>query len=126
MTLRRRRGTKKGINMPHMTEDVGASGSAVVMVRGVVGAAGAALLVVEVEMEGDVVVVKLFQFLKHKAKRKMINVGEGGAGVTGDPETSATWTPRSGSRGTRPGRPPRTTAASRQRRRRSSGRRQEE
>ena len=103
--------------MPHMTEDVGASGSAVVMVRGVVGAAGAALLVVEVE--GDVVVVKLFQFLKH-------NVGEGGGGVTGDPETSATWTPRSGSRGTRPGRPPRTTAASRQRRRRSSGRRQEE
>ena len=105
--------------MPHMTEDVGASGSAVVMVKGVVGAAGAALLVVEVEMEGDVVVVKLFQFLKH-------NVGEGVGGVTGDPETSATWTPRSGSRGTRPGRPPRTTAASRQRRRRSSGRRQEE
>ena len=97
--------------MPHMTED------AVVMVKGVVGAAGAALLVVEVE--GDVVVVKLFQFLKH-------NVGEGGGGVTGDPETSATWTPRSGSRGTRPGRPPRTTAASRQRRSRSSGRRQEE
>ena len=105
--------------MPHMTEDVGASGSAVVMVKGVVGAAGAALLVVEVEVEGDVVVVKLFQFLKH-------NVGEGGGGVTGDPETSATWTPRSGSRGTRPGRPPRTTAASRQRRSRSSGRRQEE
>ena len=113
--------------MPHMTEDVGASGSAVVMVKGVVGAAGAALLVVEVEMEGDVVVVKLFQFLKHKAEtRKMNNVAEGGGGVTGDPETSATWTPRSGSRGTRPGRPPRTTAASRQRRRRSSGRRQEE
>ena len=109
--------------MPHMTEDVGASGSAVVMVKGVVGAAGAALLVVEVEVEGDVVVVKL----KHKAeKRKMNNVAEGGGGVTGDPETSATWTPRSGSRGTRPGRPPRTTAASRQRRRRSSGRRQEE
>ena len=105
--------------MPHMTED------AVVMVKGVVGAAGAALLVVEVE--GDVVVVKLFQFLKHKAKkRKMNNVAEGGGGVTGDPETSATWTPRSGSRGTRPGRPPRTTAASRQRRSRSSGRRQEE
>ena len=105
--------------MPHMTED------AVVMVKGVVGAAGAALLVVEVE--GDVVVVKLFQFLKHKAEmRKMNNVAEGGGGVTGDPETSATWTPRSGSRGTRPGRPPRTTAASRQRRRRSSGRRQEE
>ena len=124
----------KRVNMPHTTGDVGA-GAVLLMVKGVVGAAGVGVGVVE----GDVAVVKFFQLLEAE-ERNLINVAEGGGGegVTWESGTSATWTrtPRSGStrgRRPRPGRPPawpprsaRITAASRLRRSVSSSRRLED